>query len=474
MLASPKNIETVIFKRNSTVELLIAINVITVLILTFLFLILFGIDFRVQHFLFSYRLVLLPIIIVVQFIIFQRIFIVLVLGFFALTGKRVSKEKPEEKFGKYTAAEILEIVSEQCKKMGVTSVKRVYVMESSVSNALTTDIFLFKPFRYSVLVLFSNVFEIMNREELSAIIGHEVAHVRNYDSWFLGLVGNPTLMMLFVLIILLESVPVWSFYPEVILTIFTVLIIFYILLRPVVKRMLRYCEYFADYTSAKVNGLIPMTNSLVKLGQRAETLVAFQQEFQRRFRLDGKVPDKSKFFERLREDLKSVIDPDEAIKVARRLVKEFGGDERTYVKPAPKGSVFFKPIVIDWREYDKHIRNYSLDYVELDQFVAALKDSPQARLFEHASPNRFVALFQTHPRFRDRIVFLWDTQKDKHELITYDVPVFSAMKDIEEYIDKKFICPICQTQFNLKKDPKASAEVKCPWCGIPGEIQARI
>jgi Zn-dependent protease with chaperone function len=474
MLGAPKHIETVILKRDSTVNLLITINIITVTILTFLFMILFGIDLRVHHIIFNYRLVLLPIIIVVQFIFFQRVFVLLLLLFFKWTGKRISAKKPDEKFGKYTAGEILRIIDDQCKKMDVTSVKRVYVMESSSSNAMTTDVFLFRPIRFSVLVIFSNVFEIMKKDELKALIGHEVAHVRNYDSWYLGLVGNPTLMMLFVLIILLQSIPYWSYHPKVILTIFITLIIFYALLRPMVKRLMRYCEYFADYTSAKVNGLIPTTNALIKLGQRIDTLIAFQGEFQRRFRLDNKLSSNAKFYKKLNEKLKDVVDPDRAIKIARELVKEFGGEERRGVKPKVSGFEFFSPKIIDWRDYDNHIRDYRLDYVELDQFVSDLKDSPQARLFKHASYGRFISLFQTHPRIRDRIIFLWEAEKDNYKLITHNVPVFNALKDIEEIIDKRFICPICQTKFKLKKSADASSEIKCPGCGIPGEIQPRI
>ena len=50
----------------------------------------------------------------------------------------------------------------------------------------------------------------------------------------------------------------------------------------------------------------------------------------------------------------------------------------------------------------------------------------------------------------------------------------AALKGIEKVIDKEIICPICQTQFRLKKDPKASSEIHCPSCGIPGEITIRM
>jgi Zn-dependent protease with chaperone function len=395
--------------------------------------------------------------------------------FFELGGERLTNRETDKKFGKYAVKEILSIVDKQCQDMGVTSVKRVYVMKSSVSNAMTTDVILFKPFRFSILILYSNVFDILNQEELSAIIGHEVAHVKNYDSWYLGMVGNPSLMMLFVIIIWFESVTSAGIYfSSLYLLIIAILIVFYIIIRPLVKRMVRYCEYYADFTSAKINGTIPTINALIKIGQRHDMLIAFQHEFQRRFRLDWKFKSSNEFYKRLRDELKYVIDTDDAILIARKLVLEFGGKEIDNKKTMDKGFLIFKPKIINWLDYDNHIRDYSLDCIELEQLIRDLKDSPQARLFEHASTNNLFAIFQSHPRIKERLIFLWDARKDVYKTKYEDILLISTAVDLNEYVERKFICPVCQTKFKAKTGSKTVVEIHCPGCRIPGELKIRI
>jgi Zn-dependent protease with chaperone function len=470
MFETPSDIGTVIKNRNKTINWLITINIVTVTILTLLFLGIFGIDFRVHHFLFSYRLVLLPFIIVIQFILFQRFFIFLWVGILNINGKRLTRQDPGKQFGKYTASEILDIVDEQCRKMKVTSVKAVYVTENRLANMMTTDVILFKPFRYSVIIIFSNSMDILNHDELTAVIGHEVAHVKNYDSWHLGLVGSPTQIMTWAVFLLILSIPFGTTNTYFILYILLILFIFYFVLRLAVNRMVQYCEYFADYTSAKVNGLIPVVNGLIKMGQRWDTLVAFQQEFQRRFRLDRDQRYSSEFFKKLYKELEDVVDPDEAIKVAKRVVEEHGGEEI----PTPQGSQnieFFKPKIIDWRKYDNHIRDYSLDCIELDQLVKDLRDSPHAQLFKYASSSKFVNLFKSHPEFRSRIIFLWDTQRDcVQEPGIPDVQLLASLKNIEDLIAQNLICPVCQSKFRFRKHKDGLDEPTCPGCGIPGKI----
>jgi Zn-dependent protease with chaperone function len=332
------------------------------------------------------------------------------------------------------------------------------------------DVILFKPFRYSVIIIFSNSLDILNRDELSAVIGHEVAHVKNYDSWHLGLVGSPTQIMIWAVFLLILSIPFGSTNTYFIFYILLILFLFYIALRIVVNRMVQYCEYYADYTSAKVNGIVPMVNGLIKLGQRWDTIVAFQQEFQRRFRLDREVKYSSEFNKKLFIELKDVVDPDEAIKIAKRVVEEYGGEEIPH-PPKSEDLKFFKPNIIDWRKYDNHIRDYSLDCIELDQLVKDLRDTPHAQLFKYASSSNFVNLFKNHPEFRNRIIFLWDAQRDYvQDPGVQDVLLLSTLKGIEDILDQNFICPVCQTKFRFVKNENGSEVPVCPGCGIPGRF----
>ncbi len=472
MLDVPKDIYTVLSRRESSVNLMFTINLVTVTILTILFIATYGIETRGELYFFSYRLAFLLVIILLQFIIITRFFVFILLAF-NFGGSRISRKEPDKKFGKYTAGEILDIVDEQCKKQKVKSVKRVYIMTSSSSNAMTMDVILFEPIRYSVIILFSNMMEIMNKDELSAVIGHEVAHVSNYDSWYLTLVANPAAVMIFALLIWFESIPFGVRVPQYIIGALLVVFIFYIVIRPVINRANRYFEYFADFSSAKVNGLIPMVNALIKLGQRHDTLIAFQHEFQRRFRVDEIKKDRTKFYQKLNEELKGIIDPDRAVEMARKLVKEYGGSEKELKKEFGDFE-FFKPKIIDWREYDTHIRDYSLDFIELNQLISDLKESPQARLFKYASTNRFVALFQTHPRFRERILFLWESLKTEFGPEIKEILLTPGLDGGKASRTKRFMCPICQTLFKVKESSEGEIKVKCPGCRIIGELPIRL
>ena len=216
--------------------------------------------------------------------------------------------------------------------------------------------------------------------------------------------------------------------------------------------------------------MIPMVNGLIKMGQRWDTIVAFQQEFQRRFRLDREHKYSSEFYKKLYKELDDVVDPDEAIKVAKRVVEEHGGEE-IQSPPEQKNFEFFKPNIIDWRKYDNHIRDYSLDCIELDQLVKDLRETPHAQLFKYASSSRFVNLFKTHPEFRSRIIFLWDTQRDCIQLPgLQNVKISSTLENVENIVDQNLICPVCQSRFRFRQHKHGEKEPRCPGCELPAKM----
>ncbi|MHA2425888.1 MAG: M48 family metallopeptidase, partial [Candidatus Thorarchaeota archaeon] len=58
------------------------------------------------------------------------------------------------------------------------SLKRIYVMQSPLPNAFTFSL----PFIGAVLVIFSNLMDLLDEQEVQAIIAHEVGHIKNKDS----------------------------------------------------------------------------------------------------------------------------------------------------------------------------------------------------------------------------------------------------------------------------------------------------
>jgi heat shock protein HtpX len=59
-------------------------------------------------------------------------------------------------------------------------IPRIYVIQSAASNAFATGM---RPDKASISVT-TGLLEILNREELQAVIGHEMGHIKNFDSRF--------------------------------------------------------------------------------------------------------------------------------------------------------------------------------------------------------------------------------------------------------------------------------------------------
>jgi len=79
---------------------------------------------------------------------------------------------------------LLNIVEEMTIASGLPSPK-VYVIHTPASNAFATGT---SPNKASLAVT-TGLMEVLNREELQAVIGHEMAHIKNFDTRFAVLMG---------------------------------------------------------------------------------------------------------------------------------------------------------------------------------------------------------------------------------------------------------------------------------------------
>ena len=78
---------------------------------------------------------------------------------------------------RYSRDSIVEWVQDLAKMSGVV-VKKIYLMNSPLPNAFTFSL----PFLGSVVVVHSNTLEVLNENEVKAIITHELGHIKNKDS----------------------------------------------------------------------------------------------------------------------------------------------------------------------------------------------------------------------------------------------------------------------------------------------------
>jgi len=75
--------------------------------------------------------------------------------------------------------QLFNVVEEMSIAAGIPMPK-VYVIQSSASNAFATGM---SPDKASICVT-TGILQILNREELQAVVGHEMGHVKNFDSRF--------------------------------------------------------------------------------------------------------------------------------------------------------------------------------------------------------------------------------------------------------------------------------------------------
>src|SRR4030066_1782515 len=93
-----------------------------------------------------------------------------------LAGAKVAKR--EEYFDLYTSVENLSITA------GLPMPK-VYVIEDSAPNAFATG----RDKKHAVICATTGLLEKLNRTELEGVIGHELSHIKNFDTRLMSIVS---------------------------------------------------------------------------------------------------------------------------------------------------------------------------------------------------------------------------------------------------------------------------------------------
>ncbi|MCK5158560.1 MAG: M48 family metalloprotease [Candidatus Heimdallarchaeota archaeon] len=192
---------------------------------------------------------------------------------------------------KINPQEIYKWVHEQAEAHNIKSIKRIYLTDTSIPNAMTLDVVPLPFIRSSWIVLDANVLEILDERETKAVIAHELGHVKRLD----GIVnifryGINFYALLAYLIIILEMIRlIIADIPVVLLDIlirvgFLLLLIIVIWAFTLLNRLLlnysrRQSELMADYFAAQRIGRNHIINALVLLGQRIDVISAFGTEF---------------------------------------------------------------------------------------------------------------------------------------------------------------------------------------------------
>jgi Zn-dependent protease with chaperone function len=341
----------------------------------------------------------------------------------------------------------------------IKSVRRVYLTDTSIPNALTIDLVPIPFIRSSWIVLDANLIEILDEREIKAVIVHELGHVRHIDgivnlfrygmNYFVFIAYSLRLLQMIDILIIERSDP------ELALTItlrigflLLVLLILFgltILNRVIMNYSRRQAELMADYYSAKKIGRNHIINALIILGQRLEVVSAFGTEFKWLGKRENRKDVTREFLQGIKdlpaEELSKDISRRRALEiyVSQRL-KNLKDDlfvpltgekiqqlaekaclkllnkreeeiEKGLIKDRKLKSELQK-LTIDWLTLDKDKDQYLKDD-EIDLLIKEIIGNPNKELFEIELYHRRYVLGRDHPSMRDRILFVYYSMKDE-------------------------------------------------------------
>ncbi|MGY5879285.1 MAG: M48 family metalloprotease [Candidatus Thorarchaeota archaeon] len=343
---------------------------------------------------------------------------------------------------RYSRDDIVKWTLDLAKKSEV-SVKKIFLMASPLPNAYTFSL----PFIGSVVVVHSNTLDVLNEEEMQAIIAHELGHIKNRDSIVTIFTRMPSffidIIYLYVYVrlalALANSLVAVDLYSAAIRAI--VLVAFFVLSRVLtlvsqyfMKKASRAAELMADHHAASVLGHEATINGLIRLGQRVEAITVLIDEIRwleslnpervgatsnaelmrmiTQYPLDGIDEQNARAIApwvflstRLKHmrDVYGVNLTDDQVKDAVDPAIDPLLKKRNDAKPTSKASKDTQ--VVDWRKVD-YDGDRRLSTQEITDLLKLLRTQPTKMLFDMEVGTNLMIM--DHPDFRRRVLFIAD------------------------------------------------------------------
>ena len=343
---------------------------------------------------------------------------------------------------RYSRDDIVKWTLDLAKKSEV-SVKKIFLMASPLPNAYTFSL----PFIGSVVVVHSNTLDVLNEEEMQAIIAHELGHIKNRDSIVTIFTRMPSffidIIYLYVyvrlILALANSLVAVDLYSAAIRGI--VLVAFFVLSRVLtlvfqyfMKKASRTAELMSDYHAASVLGHEATINGLIRLGQRVEAITVLIDEIRwleslnpervgatsnaelmrmiTQYPLDGIDEQNARavapwvfLSTRLKHmrDVYGVNLNDEQVRDAVEPAVDPLLKKRNDVKPVSEATKDTQ--VVDWRKVD-YDGDRRLSSQEITDLLKLLRTQPTKMLFDREVGANMMTM--DHPDFRRRVLFIAD------------------------------------------------------------------
>jgi Zn-dependent protease with chaperone function len=329
-------------------------------------------------------------------------------------------------------------------KRSEVTVKKIFLMASPIPNAFTFSL----PLIGTIVVVHSNTLDVLNEEEMQAIIAHELGHIKNRDSVVTLLTRMPSFfidiiylyiyirLILAIAISLLVSADLFATAVRafVLLAFFIVSRLLTLLSKYFMQRASRSAELMSDYHAASVLGSEVTINALIRLGQRVEAITVLVDEIRW---LESLNPERvgpisnAELIRMITQYPLDGIDEQNAREIApwvflstklKHMREVYGvrlndAQVKDAVEPAiqpllkirndntPKSEALKESKVIDWREVD-HNGDRRLSQEEISELLKLLRSQPNKMMFDREVGVNMLIL--DHPDFRRRVLFIAD------------------------------------------------------------------
>lgn len=257
----------------------------------------------------------------------------------------------DERIGNFTTEEVRAMFKEVLDNTVLKENPTVYINSLNVYNAfaMNTLFNFYKPI--NAIYMTRLCFDVLNREEILAILYHEMAHFNKYmymesKTMSLGL-------LFFLILPFSFTVLVPGVFLKVIFVILMIFLVGYVWkkIRAVHEFEGHALEYLCDTKAAERVGALPMINALIVLSRENVTL-----------------------------DLESNKD-----RIKKKVIS---------TKPR---------VLVDWSHFDNHIVNGKIEHEEYDQLILTLEKTQNPRLIPDSEIDEDGS---SHPSLTNRVLFL--------------------------------------------------------------------
>lgn len=362
---------------------------------------------------------------------------------------------PEDKsegrrFGSFRGKELADMVHELAGTMKVGQVKRIVINDRPDPNAYTSHILGVG----NIVVLHSNLLEIVPREGVRAIIAHEVGHMRRKDSlvYLLASIPKAFLFLMGVLVLWKIGVGIFGFdsvgtlIQRVLFVVFVASLALWVLARlnRVTNLAAQQSEHLADAYAAQACGWGSTLNALLLLGDRVEVLHTVLKTLKKQphlkdvpltedhaIRILRRLPPRELDDEKarqlaprlyieerlaeLRDTLCVPLTEEQIVELAKRADRDLRDRQAEATKDNTRVAqqerkdreqeAELEKLLIDWRQFDWD-RSGHLDPEETAALVAELRADERKMVFrQFLEPG---AQWQSHPTMRSRLLFLFE------------------------------------------------------------------